>query len=339
MRYFFAFISIVALSLCCSCGGNTSASSHPSIITAPSIVITPSPATVAAGGLQQFVASVSGINNTAVSWSIQEGAAGGTIDASGNYTASMTVGTYHVIAQSQANPSLWASATITVRVGTPGEAKGVYAGTYSWPQSLYAIVLPDDMFYSIEGTIAADGSVTHAFRSLTGQGRSDNGKYTAALTGFLVDYTFGIALGATYVPGTSLTGSLPPYTFSAMALPVSQFDFNTPASLAHITGSWTGNFLEDMLTGEPATGTIEIGSIGEIKSITSVPTGCSYSGAVTPDAKYNFFKVTITFGPAPCLLPNQTLSGVAIEMLLANGATRQLLLVMNAEAMGFAAQR
>jgi hypothetical protein len=340
VRHILVFISITAVLLCCSCGG-TSSSVREEIVTAPSIIITPSSATVAAGGVQQFVASVRGIANTAVLWSIQEGAAGGTIDANGKYTAPMTSGTYHLIAQSQANPSVSASATITV--STPGEAQGVYAGTYSWNQAFYAIVLPDDMFYSIEGSVAADGSMSHVYRLVSGPGKSNSGKYTAGLTAFLAEnVSFGLTLNATYVPATSLTGTMtPPATseLTATLLPVSQFDFNSPANLSHISGSWTGIPLQEMLTGQPVIGTVEISSIGEITLITSVPTGCSYSGTVTPDSKKNFFKVTITFGPAPCEPPNQTISGLAIEMLLTNGATRQLLIVMRQSTVGFAALR
>ena len=45
---------------------------------------------------------------------MQEGAAGGTIDANGKYTAPNTEGTYHVVATSQADATVRATATITV---------------------------------------------------------------------------------------------------------------------------------------------------------------------------------------------------------------------------------
>jgi hypothetical protein len=47
-----------------------------------------------------------------VTWSVQE-AGGGTV-LNGIYTAPATAGTYHVVAQSQANPSVQAMATVTV---------------------------------------------------------------------------------------------------------------------------------------------------------------------------------------------------------------------------------
>ncbi len=49
-----------------------------------------------------------------MTWSVQEGASGGTIDASGNYTAPADPGIFHVVAASVADPSKKATATVTV---------------------------------------------------------------------------------------------------------------------------------------------------------------------------------------------------------------------------------
>jgi len=57
---------------------------------------------------------VTGTVNVAVSWSIQEGAAGGTITATGTYTAPTTHGTYHVVVTSQADST--ATAVIAIAV-------------------------------------------------------------------------------------------------------------------------------------------------------------------------------------------------------------------------------
>lgn len=61
-----------------------------------------------------FTATVSGSANQAVTWSIAEGDAGGTITAAGLYTAPRAPGTYHVVATSQADPGQSASAAVTV---------------------------------------------------------------------------------------------------------------------------------------------------------------------------------------------------------------------------------
>jgi hypothetical protein len=49
-----------------------------------------------------------------VTWSVQEGTAGGTITAAGVYTAPANAGTYHVVAASAANPSSTAVAPVAV---------------------------------------------------------------------------------------------------------------------------------------------------------------------------------------------------------------------------------
>ena len=50
-----------------------------------------------------------------VKWSVQEGAAGGTVDAMGHYTAPANAGTYHVVAERTDAKGVRALATITVR--------------------------------------------------------------------------------------------------------------------------------------------------------------------------------------------------------------------------------
>ncbi|HEU0189448.1 MAG TPA: hypothetical protein VFQ97_05570 [Gallionella sp.] len=58
-------------------------------------------------------------------------------------------------------------------------------------------------------------------------------------------------------------------------------------------------------------------------SFTGSSGGCLFSGTFTPRASgKNIFDFTTTFGAAPCTLPGQTATGIAINYLLANG-TRQ----------------
>lgn len=76
--------------------------------------IDPPSATVITGSTQQFTATVTGTTNTAVSWSVQEGLAGGTITPAGLYTAPTVAGPYHVTATSQANPAVSGAASVTV---------------------------------------------------------------------------------------------------------------------------------------------------------------------------------------------------------------------------------
>jgi uncharacterized protein YjdB len=81
------------------------------------VSILPSSVTVSIFGIQLFVATVVGSANIGVTWSVVEGAAGGSINALGLYTAPISPGTYHVKATSNADPTRSATATVTVNSG------------------------------------------------------------------------------------------------------------------------------------------------------------------------------------------------------------------------------
>jgi len=80
------------------------------------VAISPSAVNLAPNGTQQFTATVTGASDTSVTWTIQEGAAGGSVTGSGLYTAPSQVGLFHVIATSNADNTQSATATI----GLPG---------------------------------------------------------------------------------------------------------------------------------------------------------------------------------------------------------------------------
>jgi len=87
-----------------------------------SVTIVPATAALAACTAKTFTATVTNAASSAVDWSVQEGAAGGTVDASGKYTAPSAPGTYHLVATSQAVPAASATATITVATQVLGVA-------------------------------------------------------------------------------------------------------------------------------------------------------------------------------------------------------------------------
>lgn len=82
----------------------------------PPVAVAINPASAATNSCQTvtFSATVTGTSNTAVTWSVQEGAAGGTVTAAGVYTAPANAGTYHLVATSQADPTRSATAAVTV---------------------------------------------------------------------------------------------------------------------------------------------------------------------------------------------------------------------------------
>jgi len=106
--FFLAFVVFVAL--------NASARVH--------VSISPQSATVAVNGQQQFMATVSGTTNTAVTWSV-DGTVGGStatgrITTNGLYTAPATTGNHTVTARSVASTDKSASAAVTVTPPTAG---------------------------------------------------------------------------------------------------------------------------------------------------------------------------------------------------------------------------
>lgn len=79
--------------------------------------VTPNPITLGPGGTVTFQATVTNAPNTAVIWSVDEGAAGGTITANGVYTAPNANGVYHARATCVYDPDKWHSIVITVEGG------------------------------------------------------------------------------------------------------------------------------------------------------------------------------------------------------------------------------
>jgi len=111
-------------------------------VAALGVSVSPSSATVPVGAVQTFGATVSG--GGSVTWSVQEGAAGGTITSAGIYTAPATAGTYHVVATNSANSAQTATATVSVVPAT------AYSVLYSFPyafESASLIQAKDGNFY------------------------------------------------------------------------------------------------------------------------------------------------------------------------------------------------
>ena len=98
------------------CGGGAGTGGGPATAPPPPVAISlnQTAVTIAQGDQFTFVADVTGKTNTAVSWAIQEGSSGGSITSAGIYTAPATLGTFHVIATSQADNTRHATATVTV---------------------------------------------------------------------------------------------------------------------------------------------------------------------------------------------------------------------------------
>ena len=98
------------------CGGVKAGSSSTQQV---SIQLNQATATLAPGATQQFTATVSGSDNTAVTWTVDKVGGGnstvGTITSTGLYTAPQASGTHVVTATAVADTTKSASATVTVK--------------------------------------------------------------------------------------------------------------------------------------------------------------------------------------------------------------------------------
>ena len=96
-------------------GASVSASAS---ITVVGFTISPASSAINPSTTQQFTASIQGLTNTAVTWSVDNIAGGnasvGTISATGLYTAPAATGPYTIEATSSANTALFASTPLTV---------------------------------------------------------------------------------------------------------------------------------------------------------------------------------------------------------------------------------
>jgi hypothetical protein len=209
------------------------------------------------------------------------------------------------------------------------QAQGVYSGTTSTHYTFYSIVLPNDKLYLVYGTTSGNSFLLYGM--ITGQGKSDKGTYTANVTDFFyTGVSFSGSFSASYVPGSSFNGTLTESgtttSFTGTGLPpASPWDygdfFDTPPSVSDISGTWTGSLLDG------SSATVTINSDGTVSGVSA---GCSFSGTVAADpSNENFFDLSLTFGDPPCLLPNQTATGVEVDYLLSDDVTYQLLATVN----------
>ena len=122
------------------------------------VQVLPAEVEVASLATQQFTAEVSG-SSEGVIWSVQEGATGGTIDATGLYTAPEGHGTFHVVASSVEDSKQKAVALVTVprpRPDVPGLVAHYSAGA----------LLGQDV------ALPLDGSLVTTWADLSGSGRT-----------------------------------------------------------------------------------------------------------------------------------------------------------------------
>jgi hypothetical protein len=203
--------------------------------------------------------------------------------------------------------------------GPKGKAEGVYEGTTSTGAYTQLLVLEDDSFWALYGTQAAGTFFVTGF--VQGQGASDGKSFSS---GNARDFGFApplaMSVSATYTPGTSISATLTAQggsvTLNSSVIPAARFNYAAAPTIASIAGPWTMT----MLSG--ATADVTISAAGAVSGTSQ---GCSFTGTIAPrPTGRNVFNVALTFGAAPCVLPNQSGAGVAVTYLVNGGPTRQL---------------
>jgi hypothetical protein len=193
--------------------GSAPADSATSAVTVFLLGISPVAATVAESATQQFAATIQGLSNTNVTWSV-DGVAGGnatsgTVNSSGLYTAPLQSGTHTVTATSAAVTSTSVSAGVTVTgpvTVTPASATMMSDATQQFSASAQGISNPT-FTWSVDGvtggnstvgTISTAGLYTapalagnHTISASAGSSASDSGSVQVTV------FSFAISPGAT----------------------------------------------------------------------------------------------------------------------------------------------
>ena len=159
---------------------------------------------------------------------------------------------------------------------------------------------------------------------------SNNGSFSASNVKEYLNNGQVVAetLSATYNPKVSITGSVSyaggSASFTGTAPATANYIYETPATLASVSGNWSGT----SLAGEALN--FSVATAGALSG--TAASGCSFTGTATPRASgKNVLDVSVTFGPAPCALPGLTGKGISVSSQLSNGKRQFLIAVTNTD--------
>lgn len=213
--------------------------------------------------------------------------------------------------------------------------EGLYSGplTNSSSSDFLMLVLENGELWSLYGT---QTGATFSVGSFVQGTMSVSGNTFQALN--LRDYVFppppggihhGTSAGTFNKAAGTITGDVVSngvtVEFTGGPLAGSPYDYNAAPSLASFSGgpAWVLNSLD----GDTITMTVSAG--GAINATTA--SGCTFNGTATPRASgKNVFDVAVMFGGMPCLLANQSATGIAVAYDIGGGQTQLLVALQNA---------
>ena len=181
-----------------------------------SVAVSPATKSLPQGATQQFAANVTfggaaQLDQT-VTWSVQEGAAGGSISASGLYTAPSAPTVAHVLATSNADPSVSSSAAVTVTAPIAAAPTNIVAIAGNQSVNLTWSASPGAVSYNIyfapHGLLASASAagLIGAGSGVNVTGLTNGQSYDFALTSV---NTGGESAGSAPISATPLDGTAP----------------------------------------------------------------------------------------------------------------------------------
>ena len=214
----------------------------------------------------------------------------------------------------------------TAAAVTYPSAEGVYIGNIARGTSseFQALVLPNGDMWSLYGYDSGSAFYVDGFAQ--GNGSSTNGTFTATLKDFGYLPAIPGTMTATYnltdktIGGTS-TYMGRTFAFGGGPAPESFYLFDTPALVRDVVGQWNTMSTEGGLV------SVNITANG---AVTLSEESCAGTGTIAPHASgKNVFDISVTFGPAPCFIPNATVTGIVMSYPLATGQRQLIAAVTN----------
>ncbi|WP_367066107.1 hypothetical protein [Oryzisolibacter sp. LB2S] len=196
--------------------------------------------------------------------------------------------------------------------------EGAFQGTTGNGRAVNSLTLENGDSWILYGTQVGNAIAVTGMVHAT-QGASDGTSYTAQTKDYWNDgQVHAGSLSGSYVLGQRFGGTITSAsvttTFTAAPVPTADYNYQTPASVSRIAGTWAGS----ILSGE--SGQISIDTGGALQGSFD---GCTVTGQVQPRASgKNVFDVSVDFGPAPCELAGQRATGIAVSYGLAAGGTQ-----------------
>lgn len=190
---------------------------------------------------------------------------------------------------------------------TTQSAAGLWSGAADNNREVSAVTLSDGRYFAVYSTAGAPATIGGAVQGTATASGGDT-LTSSDLLSFSVESNGATSTGtftAQVVPRFVLAG-----TATVPNQPVTSFqanyesDFDRPATLAGVAGSYTGE-AGFALGIRPATFNIDANG-----GVTSVINGCNIAGNVTPRSEGDVFDLSVTFSGPPCVLPNLTFTGV-----------------------------